>query len=215
VKLRLRPESISVANRQEQQAYVKLAVELARERASEGQDALHAASGDPDTRAAVAPPELAASELAAVHLRVACLNYLLGNTADAKEALSRAIQTDPILLQQGDRLLRRLVYYGFTHATTPTARAEGRQFVSRVFANLPATVESLMVSQRKAVGYLYAVSAFESHEMRRRRQVLREVPLAVIHDPTWATDRGVWSILVKALIGGEDTGQDDNRPVWA
>lgn len=44
-------------------------------------------------------------------------------------------------------------------------------------------------------------AAFEGHQKGDRAQVRRHVPPALILNPSWLANRGVWSIFVRALIG--------------
>lgn len=186
-----------------------LAVDLARRRASEQEWGLGAVHHGAEGAAATAPPRLTSEELGQIHLRAACLNYLLGSIADAKQALTQAIQSDPTLAHETDRLVLRIVSYGWSHATTPTSRTEALDFLGRVFANLPPAAASMLQAKRKAIARVYAMSAFESYELNRYGQVLREIPRAVIHDPALFKDMGVWSVFVRALAGTKDCGEHE------
>ena len=158
-------------------------------------------------------PSLSPKELGKILVRAACLNYLLGRVADGKEALCQAIDSDPTLAEETDRLLRLIVYHGFNYATTPTSRQGAIQYLKRVFANLPPAAETLLGHRHRAIGQLYAISAFESYEMSHWSRVLVEVPRAVFHDPAWLKERGIWSIFRSALVGGKNCGRRRIHPV--
>lgn len=201
VKLRLRPESISATKRVHQKAYVLLAVRLAKQRRLMGKEDPGALPKDGDSINLDALATRVPTAIGRACLRMACLNYLLDDVPEAKRALADAVRWDPALLEDPEAVLRFVVYYGFDRAATLTSRVGAVRFVNRVFTNLPAAAKSLARFESKALGQLYMLSAFESYEAGNLSLVRREVPLAVVHDPCWLRNRGVWSVLMRSLVG--------------
>lgn len=201
VKLRLHPESISVARRAHQRAFVLLAVELAKQRRSTGRDNLDALLGGAREISLDSLPTLTPKESSHAYLRTACLNYLMGEIAGAQAALTEAISRDPALLRETDRLLQSIIYYGFDYATTLTSRRGAIQFVDTVFSNLPPAAEVLADLKSKAVGQIYAITAFENHAAGNLSQARRNVVRAVYHDASWLSNKGLVSIFLESLVG--------------
>lgn len=194
VKLRLHSDAISIARRIEQRAYVLLALELARQRMANGEESTPPGAG-------LTPPEPTRDELGRAHLREACLCFLLGDVERGREAFDRAVRSDPTLLSQPERLVERIVGYGFTHATTPTSSAGAAEFLHRVFDHLPPAAAALDRLRGKALGDLHATAAFESYRIGTPAAVRREAARAVLNDPARLGSRGIWSIFFRSLVG--------------
>jgi hypothetical protein len=199
VKLRLHTDAISIAKRVQQRAYVLLALELARQRMEDGEE-----STPPS--ADLAPPEPTLDELGRAHLREACLCFLVGDVDGGRQALGQAVRSDPRLLVEPERLVRRVVAYGFTHATTPASAAGGVRFLNALFDHLPPDVSELGRLRGKALGMLYAISAFESYHNGNPSAVRREATRAMLHDPTWLGSRKIWSAFFRSLVGALSDG---------
>lgn len=212
IKSRLHPDAISIAKGAYQRAYVTLAVALAKQRRLIGQENLSALLGGRGEIDSDSLPALLPEEVGRMYLRTACLNYLLGDIARAKQALTEAVRCAPTLLENAEGVLRFIVYYAFDHAATLTSRLGAVHFMNRVFANLPPAAEALLRFKSKALGELYMLFAFESYEVGNLFAVRREVPLAIIHDPSWLRNRGVWSIFLKSLVGTRHLGRGE-RPL--
>jgi hypothetical protein len=193
VKLRLHPDAISITRRVQQRAYVLLALELARQRMLNGEESTPPAE-DPT------PPEPTPDELGRAHLREACLCFLLGDAERGRQALARAVRSDPSLMTDPERLVQRIVGYGFTHATTASSPAGGVRFLNYLFDRLPPTASALGRLRGKALGDLYAMCAFESYHNRNPSAVRREAAQAVLHDPARLSSRSIWSIFLRSLI---------------
>lgn len=194
VKLRLHADAISIARRVEQRAYVLLALALARQRMEGGEEPALLSSG-------LVPPEPTADELGRAHLREACLCFLLADLEGGEQALARAVCSDPRLVDEPERLLERVVGYGFTHATTPASPAGAVRFINTLFDHLPPAASALERLRGKALGDLYATAAFESYRAGHPAAVRRDAARAVRHDSAWLGSRGIWSIFLRSLIG--------------
>jgi glycosyltransferase involved in cell wall biosynthesis len=201
VKLRLHPESISVARRTHQRTYVLLAVELAKQRRATGWEDLDALLGGIRETAPDSLPTLTLEEFGHAYLRTACLDYQVGEIAKAKTALTEAISHAPALLRETDRFLQSIVYYGLTYATTLTSRLGALQFIDTVFSNLPPAAEGLAGLKSRAIGQVYAITAFENYAAGNPLQVRHNIVRAVYHDPSWLANKGLFSIFVESLVG--------------
>lgn len=206
VKKRLHPAAISTRTRLAQRGYVLLAIDLAKQRRSAGSEepellrrrAQEIRSGD--------SAMFSVDEAGRAYLRGACLNYLVDNVPLAKQALRKAVQSDPHLLTDEARVSRLIAFYGLDHATTPETRSGAVRFVERFFANLPAEAESMSRFRSKALAKLHIQNAFDSWTSGQARAVRREILLAVRYDPAWLGNRGVWSMFLKSFIGAPNSG---------
>lgn len=131
------------------------------------------------------------------YLNAACRAYAAGSYVDGQTWLAEAIRWNPeYVTGQPVRLLDSLA--GF--AQTPLVE-DADSFMCKVIKHLPVDVGLPHYTERQALGLLHAVRAFDAAKRQDRRHVLRQVGLAVLHDPGWLRHRGLLSIGRSALVG--------------
>ena len=199
VKRQPPPDAISGAEEARQRAYAWLAVELAKQRRATGEEDLLVLL-DESGPGALDQVELLPEVLGRAYLTQACFNYLVGDTERSKQSVIVALRHDPALLQDGERVLQLIVHYGLSYGATLTSRLSSAQFLDRVFSNLPPAAEDLAQLRSRALGKLYMTSAFANHKKGDLPKVRRDVPRAVVHDPSWLRNRGAWSIFIRSLL---------------
>jgi hypothetical protein len=131
----------------------------------------------------------------------------LGNIPEAKQAVTQAIRSDPILLHDPKRMPVQVVDFGFNHATAGTSLSGARDFVKTVFANLPSNARTLLRFKAKAMGRVCARLACASYDTGDFRAVRREVPLAFIHDRSLLKERAIWSIFLRSFVAARNIGR--------
>jgi hypothetical protein len=203
IKLRLHRDAISTDKRIYQRAYVLLAVELARQRKLSGLEEKHALQEGVADIESRHPDAFAPDEIGRAHLRNACVGYLLGDIAAAKQAMSDAILGDPSLPEHPTQVLRRIVLFGYNTATTLNSELGAVEFLERVFAHLPPAADFLRPSRSKAMADLHIAFAFDCYERGDLSSMRRSVLRAVARRPTWLGNREVWCILVTSLSGSK------------
>ena len=142
-----------------------------------------------------------ASVLGRVYIGTACAYLAAGNIAASQEDFRLAFRSDPSLLIEGqERVLSLIVGQG--RISEPTHAWE---FVARVFGNLPVEASPLLGLRRKALGQAYLAEVFQAH----RRDDLARARWALLrglrYDPTWLKNKGVVSIGLQSLLGGNFT----------
>ncbi|OGO06384.1 MAG: hypothetical protein A2Y73_07940 [Chloroflexi bacterium RBG_13_56_8] len=198
IKLRLHPESIGATVRVCQREYGLLAVRLAKQRKLGGEECPGTLlSGLNDIGRLMAEPEAIGWAL----LRTACLYCLLGDMSKTKRTLAEAVQAYPALLQDSERVVGYIVYFGFDHAAMLTSREGAIRFVRNLFANLPSAAQSLVRFRSRALGQLYILSAFESYGAGHMQLLRKEIVLGVANDLGWLRNRGIWSMFFRSLLG--------------
>jgi glycosyltransferase involved in cell wall biosynthesis len=198
VKVRFSANSIAAKQKAYQRAYSDLAIESACRRRATGRDPLdgRGIDGGFDLEEWL---KLTPKSLALGCLRTACLHYLLGDIARAKDSVIEAIAHAPRLLQEREEVLKQVVGFGFGYATDLDSRYGAIRFVERVFSNLPPVASDLGRLKSRAMSEIYMASAFENFGTGNWSGVRRDVPRAIIHNPSWFRSRGAWSIFVRAL----------------
>jgi glycosyltransferase involved in cell wall biosynthesis len=200
VKIRFNCDSISAQKKAYQKAYVNLALELSKQRRTMGKDILEESLDrgkfDLDYLFKLTPE----SE-AQMHLKTACKHYLIGEFPRAQKSFTDAITHFPRLLKDTELVLQQIIDFGFSCATGLDSRRGAIQFIERVFSNLPPSGESLSRLKSKAKARVYITSAFESYHIGNLSQARRNVQRAILSDPSWLRNRGVWSIFFRSLVG--------------
>lgn len=143
-------------------------------------------------------PEVLALREAAyanVYLNAAARAYAAGEVKEGKECLARAVALDPSLAQGNPpRMLDSLASF----ALTPSVN-HAETFMDVVVSNLPEGAGIPRYSRRKARGLLHAVAAFEHDGRREQVAAARDALAALLHDPSWARNRGLLSLIGRSL----------------
>lgn len=123
--------------------------------------------------------------------------YATGHLADAGAFLREALRLDPGLGTGAvPDVARQAAGFARTfHVTDP-----GR-FLDLVFDELPDDLSYLSRYRGAARGAYYFEGVFRDHRAGRLPS-LRHWVLGGVSDPRWILNRGVWSILVRDIIGG-------------
>jgi glycosyltransferase involved in cell wall biosynthesis len=129
-----------------------------------------------------------------IYVGLALKNYGAGDTANAKRQLAEAIALDPAILKQGDDFAAALCRYAMRlPVDVPLAYAD------TVFQNLPAVAQSLERMRSHVLSEVSLGCGFEDYYAGRRWLVARHVLTALRYRPSWLTNRGALSILLKSL----------------
>jgi len=144
-------------------------------------------------------PEILAlrdSAYANVLLNAAARAYAANAPKEGKESLSQALELDPSLLN-GDppRVLNSLASFALSPLTE-----NAEAFMDVLLNDMPESLSSIQWSTRKARGLLHAVAAFEHYRCREHLAVAKHVILALLHDPGWVRNRGLFSIMGRTLL---------------
>jgi hypothetical protein len=149
------------------------------------------------------------------HLAAACRDYSLNRVPRAREHLVKAMSLDETLLHQADRFLGAVVDQGF-HFAGPSGTCEDVfPLIERVFSNLPPLAERYTEMKFKARARVYIVDAFRSYEVGDLTRARRDILRGVLRDPSWLTNRGVISILLKSIVGKKPQEQFEGSRGWA
>ncbi len=151
------------------------------------------------------PPEIASLHdwqahqtqlLSRIHSRLALNAYQHDHFSSAQEHLTVAIQLNPDLLHEPERLAEAV---GHTAMHLPLASP--LVYVDKVLAHLPPVAQELTRMRRWIYSYVNIAQAFEAHALGHRNLTLRYVGKAVYNRPAWLKNRGVVAIFLKSLVG--------------
>ena len=146
------------------------------------------------------PEHLVSLKLKAValtHLQASCLEYGLGLVAEAQTDLARAMNLEPDLLSNGgDYILQVLC----DQAQRPLFH-DSTAVVNCALANLPPEAAGLPRIQQRGRARLALSRSFKAAQQEDWITVRRVLPEALVDDPKWILNRGVWSLGATALLG--------------
>jgi len=132
-----------------------------------------------------------------VYLNAAARAYAAGAVKEGKAWLVNAVELNPALLEGNPpQVLDTLASF----ALTPLA-GKATAFMDTLLSNLPGQGGIPRWSRRKARGLLHAVAAFEGYQRQEHLAVATHALLALLHDPGWVRNRGLFSITGRALWG--------------
>jgi glycosyltransferase involved in cell wall biosynthesis len=144
--------------------------------------------------------------LAGFYLHLAREDFATGEVDAARLNLERAFAMDPQLMEETGFILEALAYRAFDVYRTSQAADSGdgikvaRQYLQRVFANLPPAASSLASEFRRTLSQFYIIAAFENYWAGVFSETRRCCILGVLYDPRWLRNRGVISIFSRSLF---------------
>ena len=133
--------------------------------------------------------------LARVYSGLSMRSYAHHNVAGAREFLIEALKLDPYLLESPEDFIEILCKYAMSLPTTDPV-----QYVRDYLAHLPVEAQAFSKRQRKVIGQVRILSAFQSYYAGQFSKVPAEVLKVLIDQPVFLANRGVVSILIKSLL---------------
>jgi len=130
------------------------------------------------------------------HLTGACHAYACGQVVSAQQGLVQALNLRPALAG-GFPAPLVLQVAGFASSFRV---ANPRAYIDYVFDHLPASLAHLRRYRSKAFSTFHMGRVFRAHAAGERPS-LRDWLLGVCYAPRWLRNRGVWSILVRGILG--------------
>lgn len=152
-----------------------------------------------DIAGRVLPPRR--SVLAQAWWHCAKLDYATGNVEAGRQRFARALEYEPDRASQTEWFIEEVAnlvlgLYTFTLAPFDEAVA----LVNSVFAHLPAEAAELRRGQRRVLARLHAAYVFDRYQ-DDKVPLWRHGMSAIVNDPTWGGNLGLWSITGESLIG--------------
>lgn len=124
------------------------------------------------------------------HLQHACHEYAWGDVTHAQQCLATALGADSLLLEgEPPSAVEKIVGFSNGHLVQDPER-----FIAVVLGNLPPEAGALSKYRRYALSCVHMRRVFEAHALGQR-VAFRDWAKGVLNNPTWLTNRGVWSIL--------------------
>jgi len=130
------------------------------------------------------------------YLTAACRAYACGQVASAQQDLVQALTLDAAL-QEG--YMPPLVVDVANFANSFRV-ANPRAYIGYVFDHLPTSLAHLRRYRNQAFSAFHIGRVFRAHAAGER-PLLKDWLLGVCHAPRWLRNRGVWSILVRGILG--------------
>jgi len=121
---------------------------------------------------------------------------LVGNRALARQSLINVLKRDNSVVDNPSLVIELLVDY--VRGKQPECQTK---CIEDFFDNLPPQLTSLVSFRRKALGRLYIARGFEAHAVGAAKEAARAIWQGARLDPAWLRNRGVWSIMLRPLIG--------------
>lgn len=121
--------------------------------------------------------------------------YAAGNVDKARQQLTKAINTDPSLLERLDEFHETLC-----HFATSLPVPDPVSYAVKVLDNLPAEAEHLNHTRRCVLSDVHLACAFIDYEAEQWSGVMRHVMGAAQYRPVVFKNRGVISIFLKSLF---------------
>lgn len=147
------------------------------------------------------PPELRALEAQAyarIYLEGAVREYRAQQIDEAKIDLERAFgQVPSHHVHELKETFLQLIVAWANHPLTESPY----QYINLVFDNLPPIVSGLRTRRRETMARFSISRFFEASQNRNWPEVKRMFARSITSDPSWLTNRGVWSIMGSAVIG--------------
>ena len=134
---------------------------------------------------------------AQTYLGAACREFAVGLTAEAQIDLSQAVNLEPeYLANGGENPLQHLC----DNAERPLNQ-DGSAIMKHALENLPGEVAKLPRIKQRGMAK-YAMARFFRAAVREDWVTMRCVlPTALVNDPKWLLNRGVWSLGATAFLG--------------
>ena len=132
------------------------------------------------------------------YLAGACRCYAAGQVAEAQAALEKALALQPAWAQ-GSRPVFATHVAAFVTNSSMAGENPG-PYIDRVFDQLPASLKALRRYRSYTLGLVHMQRVFAAQAAGERPN-LADWLAGVRHDPRWMGNSGVWSILVREVIG--------------
>ncbi|MCG3207723.1 MAG: hypothetical protein FOGNACKC_01323 [Anaerolineae bacterium] len=145
------------------------------------------------------PPEVQAKRtqlFAHYHAVGACRGYATGQIEWAQKDLLEALKFQPAL---ADGLLPPIVAMISSFAKSPHV-TDSAAYVNFVFDNLPPGALDLSTYRHEARASIYMQRVFDAHKAGER-PALWDLVRGACHAPRWLSNRGIWSILLREILG--------------
>lgn len=132
------------------------------------------------------------------------LDYAIGRPLEAMQRFARGLEYDFDYLVEPDFFVADVVNSALGLAgIDETPIAEAQAFVETVFSHLPPAAAHLRSLRRQALGRLHAGYLFSAGRVASGMPVWQHWLYALVHDPRWARNLGLWSITGEAIVGQE------------
>ncbi len=142
--------------------------------------------------------------LARVYSGLSMRSYACHDVVEAKGFLVEAVRLDPHLLESMDDFIEILCKYAMSLPTTDPV-----QYVRGYLEHLPVEAQAFSERQRKVIGQIRILSAFQSYYAGQFSKVPAEVLKVLIDQPVFLANRGVVSILIKSLLKWAQKPKDE------
>ncbi|MCA9940788.1 MAG: glycosyltransferase family 2 protein [Anaerolineales bacterium] len=146
------------------------------------------------------PPTIREQALARTHLWGAEMAAAAGRPADAGTELVHACQLDAHLLADKDNMIGRLVRCVHLCGGRQPRGADYRRIVAALFAPLLAALPQVAAWRRPVLATAAMSTFFDSFHAGDMATVRSLGPTGIAADPRWLRNRGVWSIMVRAIL---------------
>ncbi len=132
---------------------------------------------------------------ARAYLRAAARELHAGQQIQASADIERATSLYPALLENDGAVL--ITHFaGWAHAPSAT---DPVQYMRDVFDCLPPSTQHIARHKNRELARLFASSAFRHHQHNETVPAGEMALQAMRHDLSWASNRGVWAIVGRAL----------------
>jgi hypothetical protein len=132
---------------------------------------------------------------AAALVKAAARGYYAGQSVEASQDLSRAVQLDPSLLVDGAAPLADL-FAGW--AESPMVE-DPLAYLARIYQGLPGSLSALKKRYRMDIARLSMQLAFNAYQRGHLSRARYYILKAAVHRPAWLANTGVLSILARSF----------------
>ena len=126
----------------------------------------------------------------------------VNNTALASRHLAEAVESDAQVAQHGDDACQTLIDF-----VRELPNAVQVACVEHFFESVPKSLQSWEPLRAKVLGKLKVSQGFEAHRRGQWREAAKAMWNGMRLSPSWATNRGVLSVLVKGLTHREEAAR--------
>jgi len=140
--------------------------------------------------------------LCAAAIRAAVDANLVHNSALARQYLVNALEIENSSFENPTLVVEQLVDYVRSQESDCQVEC-----IKNFFDNLPSELTNLLSCRRRALGRFYMARTFESYAKHERTRTRATIIRGVFYDPAWLRNRGVWSIMLRSLLGYSGQGQ--------
>jgi len=140
--------------------------------------------------------------LCAAAVRAAVDANLVHNSALARQYLVNALEIENSSFEDPTLVVEQLVDYVRSQESDCQVEC-----IESFFDNLPSELTNLLSCRRRALGRFYMARTFESYAKRESTRTRATIIRGVYYDPSWLRNRGVWSIMLRSLLGYSGQGQ--------